>query len=332
MTKIKEFIKEENRSKLKKKKQPEWIKPMLATLTDDPFSDNDWIYERKFDGERCIVVKNGKSVKLLSRNKKNLTDTYPEIQDAVKNQNGSFIIDGEIVAFKKNVKSFERLQERMKIKDRNEAKYSNVKVYFYIFDLMFTEGYDLRKLTLTDRKRILKQKIKFNDPLRFTIHRNKNGEKYLKEACRKKWEGLIAKDMNGTYVSSRSKKWLKFKCVNQQELVIGGYTDPEGERIGFGALLVGFYEDGNLKYAGKVGTGYDDETLKELSKKMRKIKKKKPPFGKGKLPSKNVHWIKPNLVAEIGFTEWTKGDKLRHPRYLGLRDDKDPEDVVKEKA
>ncbi len=328
MKKIKEIV--ENPDKLKKKKQPDWIIPMLATLTHETFSDKDWIYERKLDGERCLIHKKGNSVKLLSRNKKVLNSTYPELEKAVKKQTGSFIIDGEIVSFDGKVTSFQKLQERMQIKNKKEAEKSNVKVYYYSFDIMFANGYDLRKIPLSNRKKILKEIVNFVEPLRFTIHRNKNGEKYYREACQKNWEGLIAKDVNGTYVSSRSKKWLKFKCVKQQEFVIGGYTDPEGERIGLGALLIGFYDNDKLKYAGKVGTGYDDETLKILHKKMKKLKQQKPSFDSKDLPSKNINWIKPKLVAEIGFTEWTKKNRLRHPRYLGLRDDKNPKDVVQE--
>lgn len=329
MKKIKDIIKETD--KLKKKKQPDWISPMLAKLTHETFSDEDWIFERKLDGERCLVHKNGSSVKLFSRNKKNLNDTYPELQKAFKKQSGSFIVDGEIVAFDGKVTSFQKLQERMQVKNRSEAKKINVKAYFYVFDIIYAEGYELKKLPLIDRKKILKEKIEFDDPIRFTTHRKENGEIFHKEACRKGWEGLIAKKAASNYVSSRSSKWLKFKCVNQQEFVVGGYTDPEGERIGFGALLIGFYDNGDLKYAGKVGTGYDDDTLEMLHKKMKKIERKNPPFEKDEdLPTKDVHWIKPKLVAEIGFTEWTSDDKLRHPRYLGLRDDKDPEDVVKE--
>lgn len=304
---------------------------MLATLTHEPFSNKNWIYERKLDGERCIIIKKGNAVKLLSRNKKNLNNTYPELHRAFKKQNGSFIVDGEIVAFDGKITSFQKLQERMQIKDREEAEKNKVKVYYYVFDIMFAYGYDLKKIALKNRKRVLKKSITFVDPIRFTVHKNEEGEKYYNKSCRKRWEGLIAKDTNSNYVSSRSKKWLKFKCVNQQEFVIGGYTEPEGERIGFGALLIGFYDDGKLKYAGKVGTGYDDNTLDYLHKKMKNIKTKNSPFDAKDLPTKNINWIKPKLVAEIGFTEWTQKNRLRHPRYLGLRDDKEPKKVVREK-
>ena len=165
--------------------------------------------------------------------------------------------------------------------------------------------------------------------MRLTKFRKKEGEKFHRQACQKGWEGIIAKDIKSQYVHSRSKKWLKFKCVNRQELVIGGYTEPQGERIGFGALLVGYYEKGKLCYAGKVGTGYDDETLKKMHQKMKKMERKTNPFD-DEVKENNVHWLRPKLVGEFGFTEWTKDNKLRHPRFIGLRDDKKAKKVRKE--
>jgi bifunctional non-homologous end joining protein LigD len=319
------------RGKVKKRSQPEWTSPMLATLVDEPFSDPDWIYERKLDGERCLAFRKGKTVRLMSRNRKELGATYPEIADALTEQDADdFVVDGEVVAFRGDVTSFERLQGRMKIRDEEEARKSRMAVYYYVFDVLHLSGHDVTEVTLRHRKGILRRALSFQDPLRFTTHRNEHGERYLKEACSKGWEGLIAKDARGEYVHSRSRKWLKFKCVNRQEFVIGGYTDPEGERTGFGALLVGYYDDGDLAYAGKVGTGYDDETLRSLGERLESLERKSPPFEGAKLPAKGVHWVKPKLVCEVGFTEWTKGGKLRHPRFLGLRRDKKAKDVVRE--
>lgn len=153
---------------------------------------------------------------------------------------------------------------------------------------------------------------------------------YLEEACRKGWEGLIAKKADGPYRHARSRDWLKLKCVHRQELVVGGWTEPHGARTGFGALLVGYHRNGELVYAGKVGTGYDDNALEDLSRRLRRLERKTPPFDQGDLPSGGVHWATPKSVAEVGFTEWTDAGKLRHPRYLGLRRDKDPADVVRE--
>ncbi len=332
MNELLENLSEELQEKLKKKKQPDWMPPMLAKLTHDVFSDEKWIFERKLDGERCVIYKKEKQVKIMSRNQKNLNNAYPEIVEAfekLKAQN--FIVDGEMVAFDGKITSFSELQKRMHLRNKEEIANHTTRVYYYIFDLMFFDGYDLSKLPLLERKKILQKLIKFEDPLRFTLHRNESGEKYYLEACEKKWEGLIAKKADSSYAHSRSSNWLKFKCENQQEFVIGGYTDPQGSRKGFGSLLIGFYEGDKLQYAGKVGTGYTDEILEELHEKMSKLELKKPPFEKNKdLPTKKVHWVKPKLVSEVGFTEWTNSNKLRHPRYLGLRRDKKAKDVVKE--
>lgn len=332
MSDILEKIPEELQRQLKKKKQPDWMSPMLAKLTHEVFSDKDWIYERKLDGERCLVFKNGNEVNIMSRNKKNLNNTYPEIVSALKKQNtGNFIADGEMVAFQGKHTSFSELQKRMHLKNKEEIKNNKTRVFFYFFDLMFFKALDLTQLPLVERKKILDKSFSFKDPLRFTVHRNKSGEKFYKEACKKHWEGLIAKKADSRYVHSRSPHWLKFKCENQQEFVIGGYTDPQGERKGFGALLLGYYENGKLQYAGKVGTGYTDKMLTDLHSKMSKIEVDEPEFEKNKdLPNKKVHWLKPQIVGEVAFTEWTKTHKLRHPRYLGLRRDKKAKEVVKE--
>jgi DNA ligase D-like protein (predicted ligase) len=204
-------------------------------------------------------------------------------------------------------------------------------VYYYLFDLLYVEGYDITKLELRHRKSLLKKAFKFSTRLRFTPHRNEEGEKYHRQACKKGWEGLIAKAADSPYVHSRSKNWLKFKCVNRQEFVIGGFTDPQGQRIGFGALLIGYYDDGDFHYAGKVGTGYDDKMLRNLSKKLKNIERKSSPFEE-EVKERGAHWVKPKLVGEVGFTEWTSDGKLRHPRFLGLRRDKKANNVVREKA
>ncbi|MBD3167934.1 MAG: ATP-dependent DNA ligase [candidate division Zixibacteria bacterium] len=326
---ILENLPDKQKAKIKHGSQPEWTFPMLAKLTHDYFSDEEWIYERKFDGERCLVFKKGENARLMSRNRKDISDTYPEVEEEFSKQGADFVVDGEIVAFSGDVTSFSRLQERMKIKDRDEAWKSNVAVYYYAFDLIHIGDYDITGVNLRHRKSLLRKALEFTNRVRFTAHRNKNGEEYHKEACRKGWEGIIAKNAASEYLHSRSGKWLKFKCANQQEFVIGGYTEPRGERIGFGAILIGYYEGGSLRYAGKVGTGYDDATLKDLKSKFNARERKTSSFDSPPSES-NIHWLKPDLVAEIGFTEWTDGGKLRHPRYLGLRRDKSAKNVVRE--
>ena len=312
--------------------QLEWVPPMLATLTEERFSDPGWVYERKLDGERCLVYHTADRTELYSRNRKELNGSYPELVDALAAQSGTFVADGEIVAFDGNITSFARLQGRMQISDPAVARGSGIAVYLYLFDLIKLDSHDLTGLELRRRKALLKNLLTFDGPLRYTAHRNKNGEAYWEQACRSGWEGVIAKRADAPYTHGRSKDWLKFKCVTEQEFVIGGYTDPQGSRRGFGALLIGYYEQGNLRYAGKVGTGYDHQTLDRLSRQLKDLEQDHPPFTGGSLPRSRVHWVRPELVGQVGFSEWTRDGQLRHPRFQGLRRDKPPRDVVRERA
>lgn len=322
---------EARRDELERRSMPDWMSPMLAVLTDDRFSSKDWLYERKLDGERCLIFRDGRGVRIRSRNEKQLNDTYPELVDALESAGPErFVADGEIVAFDGAVTSFSRLQQRIGIRDPERARASGIKVYLYLFDLMYLDHYLLDRLPLRSRKALLRRAFEFRDPVRFTPHRNTDGEAFYAEACDKGWEGIIAKRADGRYVHGRSRDWLKFKCVNRQELVIGGFTEPKGQRVGFGALLVGYYQDGELRYAGKVGTGYDDETLKGLHARLEKLERETAPFADD-VREQGVHWVTPELVGEFGFTEWTSEGKLRHPRYIGLRDDKAAEQVTRER-
>jgi len=305
---------------LKARNQPNFIKPELATLTEKYFSDKDWIYEEKLDGIRCIAVKKNGVVNLFTRNRNKLNATYPEIVKVLQKQRPkNFIIDGEIVAFEKGVTSFSKLQQ---------VKRQKISVYFYAFDLLYYDKYDLKDQKLIDRKKMLKGKFRFSTKFRFTRHIKKEGEKYLKKACHKGWEGIMAKRADSKYRSSRTRDWLKFKCSNRQEFIIIGYTNPQRSRIGFGALLIGYYDKGKIKYGGKVGTGYDDKFLKEFSKKLKAIETEKAYFPK----LKGAHFVRLKYVGEVGFTEWTSDGKLRHPRFLGLRRDKRPRSVVRERS
>lgn len=227
--------------------------------------------------------------------------------------------------------SFAELQKRMNLKKTEEIEGHTTAVFYYAFDLVHIENLDLSQLPLLERKKILKEHIPFQDQIRYTPHREEEGLKFLQEACRDKWEGLIAKKADSLYTFGRSSNWLKFKCTNQQEFIIGGYTEPAAGRVGFGSLLLGYYEDGRLRYAGKVGTGFTDTALKELQNKMNNIEIEKPAFSNPKeVKSAGVHWIQPRLVAQVSFTEWTSGNKLRHPSFIGLRNDKEPEEVTRE--
>ncbi len=308
-----------------------FIAPMLATLTQDRFTDPGWIFERKLDGVRAVAVRAGSDTSLWSRNEKRMDGTYPEIVEALAARApADTVLDGEVVAFDGAQTSFARLQGRIGLHDPDAARATGIPVFLYLFDVLVLEGRDVTALPLRDRKRLLRDAVDFGGALRMSTHRNTEGEAYLREACRRGWEGLVAKRADAPYrPGHRSPDWLKLKCVHEQELVVGGWTDPQRSRTGFGALLVGYYRDGDLAYAGKVGTGFDHRILADLSTRFRDLAADRPPFA-DPVREKGAHWLRPELVAQIGFSEWTRDGKLRHPRYLGLREDKAPQDVVRE--
>ena len=304
---------------------------MLATLTDRRFSDPEWIYERKLDGERCLAFRSPRDLQLLSRNRLRIDGSYPEVAAALAHQEASFVIDGEIVAFKGRQTSFARLQQRMKIRAPAEQLRAEVAVFYYVFDVLWLDGRDVRALPLRQRKRLLRSALDWPEPIRLTPHRNRDGEVFYESACRKGWEGVIAKRADAPYAGGRSKDWLKFKCGFEQELVIGGFTEPQGSRTGFGALLVGYHEGNRLRFAGKVGTGFDRTDLDAMTPMLTALERPDPPFVDPSSRRKGVHWVEPQLLAEVAFSEWTRDGRLRHPRFLGLRRDKDPREVVRER-
>jgi bifunctional non-homologous end joining protein LigD len=302
---------------------PTTANAMKAVLTDARFSDPDWIFERKLDGIRCIAIRSGKRVRLLSRNDLSLNGRYPELVTALEAEPcDRFAIDGEVVAFDGAQTSFARLAER---------GHRDVRVFLYVFDLVWLEGHDVRDLPLRARKRLLRDALRFEDGVRLTPYRNETGEALFDEACRKGWEGVIAKRADSPYRTTRSKDWLKFKCEKGQELVIGGFTAPKGSRTEFGALLLGYHDGDAFRYAGKVGTGFDHETLRELGARMRALARDDAPFtDAAAIRERGITWVRPELVAQVAFTEWTRAGRLRHPRFLGLRDDKAAGEVVRE--
>ena len=303
---------------------PAHARLMKAVLERHPFSDPEWIFERKLDGIRCLAIRDGAHTRMLSRNDLSLSRRYPEIDEGLCAQSADrFAVDGEIVAFDGAQTSFARLAER---------GHRPVAVFFYIFDVLWLDGVDVRRLALRTRKQLLSSALKFDDPLRLTTHRNRHGEAMFAEACRRGWEGVIAKRADSPYRETRSRDWLKFKCEAGQELVIGGFTAPRGSRSDFGALLVGYFDGGRLRYAGKVGTGFDRAMLHELGARLAKLRRDTPPFADaGAIRERAVTWVQPELVAQLGFTEWTKAGRLRHPRFLGLREDKPAREVVRER-
>jgi bifunctional non-homologous end joining protein LigD len=296
---------------------------MKAVLSDRPFSDPDWIFERKLDGIRCLAIRDGSGVSLMSRTARRMNDQFPELVRALEEEpSGDFILDGEIVAFEDGVTSFARLQQRAR---------ERVPVFLYVFDLPRHDGEDLRQLPLRERKARLRRALDFHGPVRFNPHRNgEHGDELYREACEKGLEGVIAKRADSPYVGGRSRDWLKLKCHAEQELVIGGFTAPKGSRTEFGALLVGYNENGALRYAGKVGTGFDQTTLRSLGGRMRELEQDESPFETFKPIPPGTRWVRPELVAQVGFSEWTRDGRLRHPRYIGLREDKPAAEVVRE--
>ncbi|OBI61664.1 non-homologous end-joining DNA ligase [Mycobacterium sp. E796] len=310
---------------------PDWRPPTLATLTDRRFSDPQWIFERKFDGMRCLGFRDGDRVRLLSRNRQPLNGTYPELVDALAAQRTTrFVVDGEVVAFAGRRTSFERLQGRLGITDPEVARASPVRVFYYVFDLLHVDGKSTTDVPQLWRKKLLRKAIDFSDPLRFAVHRVEDGIGAYEAACKRGDEGVIAKRTDAAYEGGRSKNWLKFKCVRDQEFVVGGYTSPKGSRIELGALLLGYHDGRDLVYAGKVGTGFDEAALRSLHERLSPLEQDEPPFTRGLVRENGAHWVRPELVAQIGFSEWTRDGKLRHPRYQGLRTDKDASDVVRE--
>jgi bifunctional non-homologous end joining protein LigD len=301
------------------------IEPMKAVLSETPFSDPNWIFERKLDGIRCLAIRDASGVRLMSRTGRLMNHEYPALVEALEREpSEAFVGDGEIVAFENGITSFSRLQRRAR---------ERVPVFLYLFDLPCHEGEDLRELPLRKRKARLRRALQFGGSLRFNPHRNgEHGEELYREACEKGLEGVIAKRADSPYRGGRSRDWLKLKCHAEQELVIGGYTAPKGSRTEFGALLVGYYDErGKLRYAGRVGTGFDQHTLNELGARLRELEQDESPFEPFKPIPPGTHWVRPELVGQIAFAEWTRDGRLRHPRYLGLRDDKPARDVVRER-
>ncbi|MFK4065494.1 non-homologous end-joining DNA ligase [Streptomyces sp. NPDC029674] len=306
--------------------------PMLATLSDRRDFPHGWIFERKLDGIRVLAVRENGKVTLRSRSGRSLDATYPEIVDALAAQDrADFTLDGEIVAYSHGRTDFARLQQRMGLTRRADIEASGVAVTYYVFDLLRLDGVDVRRLPLRTRKSLLRRAITFTAPLRFCTHRNEGGPELLADACRRGWEGLIAKRADSAYRTRRSDDWLKLKCSQGQEFVVGGFTEPAGSRVGIGALLIGHYDDtGRLRYAGKVGTGFDRRTLLSLREELDGLRTPRSPFA-DRVAERTAHWVRPHLVAQIAFTEWTRDGMLRHPRYQGLRDDKDPALIVRER-
>lgn len=306
---------------LQKSTIPTSVQPMLGTLSTEPFSNSDWIYEIKWDGYRALAqIENGK-VRLYSRNDQDFNDDYPEVVEELKKYKGKMILDGEIVAVDdKGIPKFQWLQDY--------AQSTEHKLIYYVFDILYFDQFDLRNFPLTERQKILKEVIKENEFVRLSTTYD-DGEKLFESAKNLGLEGVMAKKRNSSYESGRSHNWLKIKTVNEREFVIGGYTYPKGNRKGFGSILVGEYDKDKFIYRGNVGTGFNDKIIRDLKARMDKLERKTSPFEESDfiLYRTVEKWVKPELVAQIKFTEWTNDNMLRHPVYLGLRKDKEAKDV-----
>jgi DNA ligase D-like protein (predicted ligase) len=301
--------------------QAAFVPPMLAKLVSEPPAGEGWVYERKLDGLRCIAVRSGSRVDLWSRSKQSFIGRFGGIADAVgRLPIDDVVLDGEIVALEGDRTSFALLQRPG----------STATPLLYAFDVLHLDGTDVRDRPLLERKKLLTNVVKGRGAVRRVDHVKGDPEALLREACADGWEGLIAKRADAPYRSGRSSDWLKLKCSASQELVIGGWTEPRGSRAYFGALLVGYHDAEGLRYAGKVGTGFDKTTLAELHRQLVARERPTSPFV-DRVRERGAHWTEPELVANFAFTEWTTDGKLRHPRYEGLRPDKDPRSVTRER-
>jgi bifunctional non-homologous end joining protein LigD len=303
-------------------KVPFRVSPMLATLVDAPFTRPNWIFEEKYDGVRMLAYKEGTHVSLISRNAIDRTARYPEIAAAIqKLKPKTLCIDGEVVVFDaKDISRFQLLQQ-----GKGRPQYA-------VFDCLYTEDKgDLRKKALSLRRAALKQIIKPSAQLRLSTILSDDGLKAFQIASKRGFEGVVCKNLAFIYVEKRSKEWLKVKVHQEDEFVIGGFTQPTGSRQYFGALLLGVYSHNKLLYAGKVGTGFDTEVLASLHRKFQPLVRSKSPFA-SEVHERDATFLAPKLIAQLSFTEWTKDGKLRHPVYLGLRDDKKPTEVTRKEG
>lgn len=281
---------------------PEWIEPMAATLTQERFTGPDWIFERKFDGIRLLAFKNGADVRLLSRNR--LPQNYPVIAQAIANfPPRDLILDGEVT-------------------------WGKAGIMYHVFDLLWLDGREVTLLPLCERSALL-DTLALQPPLERVLPLTDQNP--WARASTEGWEGVIAKRRDSQYEHRRSPHWLKMKCEASQELVVGGFTDPQGGRVGLGALLVGYFENEDFVFAGKVGTGFDTKLLLELRARLDALEIPKSPFTHAVgLPRLRAHWVRPEIVVQVAFIEWTVHGKLRHSRFLGIRTDKAAREVVRE--
>jgi bifunctional non-homologous end joining protein LigD len=324
-----------------KRPMPSAIHPMLASVTEKPFDDPNWFFEIKWDGYRAVAFIENGSVRLVSRNQNDLTPRYPELRVLASQVNAkNAILDGEVVVLDEQGRpSFSLMQQRTGIRahGRQAAPNRELPILYYAFDLLYLDGYDLRRVTLEQRKRVLQEVLRTGEVVRFSDHYPGQGIALFELAKQKGLEGILAKKRNSCYEERRTGEWLKIKITQTVDCVIGGYTDPEGSRQYFGSLVLGLYDEKKkLTHVGQAGTGFDQALLKQIFGVLKEIETKTNPFS-SPVDAKRVHWVKPERVAEVKFSEWTHetsegGLKLRAPVFMGLREDKNPEDCTFEQA
>src|SRR5580765_4339484 len=309
-------------SAARKTRMPAVIHPMLATLVDDPFSDPEWIFETKWDGFRSVCfVKNG-SARFVSRNQVEMTSGYPELANLPKQIDAKeAILDGEICALDKNgIPRFQLLQRK------GSSNAHRPPIVYFVFDLLYLDGYDLMQCTVVERKRQLAEILRPANFFRLSEHIEGEGKDFFRQIEKFHLEGMMAKRATSKYVPKRSTDWLKVKTVLRQEVVIGGYTQPRGARSHFGSLVCGLYRENLLHYVAHVGGGFNERSLASTYKLMQPLKIEKSPFVDAPKTNEPVQWLKPKLVAEVKFSEWTADHRLRHPVFIGLREDKKAKD------
>jgi bifunctional non-homologous end joining protein LigD len=302
--------------------------PAGTALTKAPLvgAPGEWLLEPKLDGLRCIAVRNGREVSLFSRNRLPFTGRFPQIVQAVASLPATnFVLDGEVVGIVDHRPNFGALQANFVDRDEREAPF----IEYWVFDLPWLLGHDLRRLPIEERKSLLAKAVPGDGPIRLVPALEGDARQLFEWACEKGWEGIVAKRSGSTYREGRSAEWRKLKCSCRQEMVIGGFTEPRGTRDAFGALLLGYWQQDELVYAGKVGTGFTDATLRELLRALLELERSSSPFA-GPVKERSARWVEPELVAEVSFSNWTRDGRLRHPSFLGLRRDKVSREVVRE--
>lgn len=313
------------KGKEKGHKMPKSPSPMLCTLLEKPFDSKEWIFEIKWDGYRALAEVNGEDVFLYSRNFQSFNARFPDVVEELKRLKIHAIFDGEIVATdKKGVPHFQLLQN---------ASHQLSDIHYHMFDLLFLNGEDLREKPLRMRKKLLQKLLKRSKAthLHYVDHVEEKGKAFFKTAVSHGLEGIIGKEKNSLYESKRSKKWVKIRSNQEQEVVICGFTKPRGGRKGFGSLILGVFKGKTLRFAGHVGTGFDENTLKELKAKLSRLKQKKSPFKKTPQTNEEVTWVKPQMICQVSFKEWTAEGQMRQPVFKGLREDKKAQEVIQEK-